>query len=459
MKTSVIKANEKESELIILGDAVDLQTGDALNLASTLLSDVSDIQSLIVKEYYIGGKYVIFYHYNDKYYIVGDATCSIPIYYINSVDRGFVSASNIWNIILRHDFEKDEYLLRIRNGGDIFQAMPYDYTVYKEVRQLLPNHYLEVTSEKITVRRFVNQPEPELSLLPEEAAKKTLPWIKNLTKYYMSKYDVCCPITAGRDSRVVLAFLKTQNTRVPCYTIKHDYFSGEEQDLTVPVELCKKAGLPYSQIQDVNLSSEKIKEVDAILGFGMYSQQTLKIANTVQAFCQGRAIINGDIIGQVGKCSLHRDIPERLATPSYFLCKLHNYSKEAKIALKEWMDEIKKSNESVSIFDLFSVENRMGRWAAQGNLIYNTIGQYYFNIFNSRCVIYTWTRVPRKMRKVSTIHIELIKLLDIDLLDLPFESGTLTVRLSKSTGLAYYCASFLKHWMESYRFKKNKEYK
>ena len=458
-QTYISKASNKDSELIILGDAVDLHSGKSLELAHLLLENVSDIQSLINREYYIGGKYVVFYRCHTNYYIIGDATCSIPINYTYLTDHGLVCASNLWDIIMRCRFEKDEHLLRIRNGGDVYQAMPFDYTVYKEVKQLLPNHYLEATSEKVTASRFINQPRPKSSVTPEEAAKRTAPWIKIMTKFYTQRYDVCCPITSGRDSRVVLAFLRNLDKSVPCFTMRHESHSGKEQDLVIPVELCRKMDLSHNQIEDVHPSEEMLREVNATLGDGVYAPQTLKIANTVQTFCQGRAILNGDIIGQVGKCSLHRDVPQSLASPSYFMCKLHNYSKEAKKALKEWLDEIRGSQETVSAFDLFSVENRMGRWAAQENLIYNTIGQHYLNIFNSRCIIYMWTRVPRKVRKLSSIHIELIKLIDKDLLDVTFEVDNNLVRLAKSSGFAYYCASFLKYWVQGYQYWTHKENK
>ena len=49
------------------------------------------------------------------------------------------------------------------------------------------------------------------------------------------------------------------------------------------------------------------------------------IANTIKCNFGDGAVLNGDIMGQVGKCSLHRDIPEIFATPSYFRCKLHNH--------------------------------------------------------------------------------------------------------------------------------------
>jgi hypothetical protein len=65
------------------------------------------------------------------------------------------------------------------------------------------------------------------------------------------------------------------------------------------------------------------------------------------------------------------------------------------------------------------MESRMGRWAAQENLIYGLIGQKYLNIFNSRSIIYPWTRVPRKDRKRSKIHQELIALTYPELMQIP----------------------------------------
>ena len=195
--------------------------------------------------------------------------------------------------------------------------------------------------------------------------------------------------------------------------------------------------------------------METLLGNGNYSLRTLRIAQTIrQSFGDG-AIINGDIIGQVGKCSLHRDIPGLFATPSYFRCKLHNYSSGAKAQLRQWIEEIKASGEKTNLFDLFSIENRMGRWAGQENLIYNTLGQVYLNIFNCRSIVYVWTAVSRKERKQSLLHIDLIKKTAGELLEIPFErEESLVFRASKATGLTYLLSSYMKYYIEKAKFKK-----
>ena len=206
--------------------------------------------------------------------------------------------------------------------------------------------------------------------------------------------------------------------------------------------------LNYQQFADIELTDGDIAEADAVWGKNNYIKRTLMLAHSIKHHLGDNAVINGDIIGQVGKCSLHRDIPLGFATPSYFLCKLHNYSKEAKEGLRLWMQEIEHSNEHVNYFDLFSIENRMGVWAANENEIYNMVGQYYLNIFNSRSIIYEWTRVGSKERKVSTIHLSIIKKLCPKLLEIPFEPTSIFEKIAKYNGISYLLASYLKFYKE-----------
>lgn len=99
----------------------------------------------------------------------------------------------------------------------------------------------------------------------------------------------------------------------------------------------------------------------------------------------------------------------------------------------------------------------MGRWAAQENLIYNSLGQLYLNVFNSRSIIYVWTAVSRKERKKSNIHVDLIKRKKPELLAVPFESDeNILVRLSKANGLMYLLSSYTKYYIERMKFMRGK---
>ena len=454
-ETPIFSAVKNSVECSIFGLAVDvISTANGENLACQIVESCETVQDLLKFENQLGGKYILLFRNHDQYYIVGDATCSIPIYYDNEGD--FVCSSNYQYIVNEKKYGVDREFAKIRASGDISQAMPYDITPYKQIKQLIPNHFLSIDDRRAV--RFVNSTEKQARISVEKATELVSPMIKNLLDFYKKQYKIYCPITSGRDSRVVLAFLLESRENFTSYTIKHPEHNENTQDITVPVELCKQNDVEHRLVEDVVVTDELRNEMDEMLGSGSYSLRTLKIAQTIKEYFGDGAIINGDIIGQVGKCSLHRDIPSVFATPSYFRCKLHNYSRGAKTQLKRWLKDIKNSGEKVNTFDLFSVENRLGRWAGQENLIYNTLGQVYLNIFNCRSIIYVWTAVDRKQRKKSSIHIDLIGSSHGALLDIPFERDeSVLVKLSKSTGLAYLLSSYLKYYVEKIKHKKERK--
>ena len=440
-------------ELIVFGYAVDVFSGLREGLAQILLQSTGNLPEVIGYEKRLGGKYVIFYAENGKCYCLGDATCSVPVFYSVGLPD-FICCSNPRIIIENYALKPDKDLQKIRDSGPLNQAMPYDVTPYKEIKQLIPNHYLDFEGEKAV--RFVNCDTAQKEISPSDAAEITAPMIENITKMYLSEFDIRCPLTSGRDSRVVYAFLKKLGGRVNSYTIWKDSFKNDSQDWDVPVALAKLAGGKHEQIYKESVSNEAKQSMDDVLGENGYPEDAFVLSVTVNKHYGSCATLEGDIIGQVGKCSLHRDIPLFLASPAYFRCKLHNYSGEAKILLKKWMSDIRNSGEKVNVFDLFSVENRLGVWASHTHLIRNTMGQLYFNIFNSRSIIYVWTAVDRAKRMKSAVHIELIKKTAPELLEVEFErdkSGL--INFAKSSAPVFYCASFAKYYIQKAKFSQN----
>lgn len=442
-------------ECALFGYAVNLLTEKYDCIPEQILMNCNSIGEVVAYEKNLGGKYVIFYKNGEEYYILGDATVSIPIFY--SLTESIICTNNCQSIAEKNNLTPAQEYMKIRECSDISQAMPFDITVYKEIKQLIPNHYYDVNNAQAV--RFVNAPNKQKERSIEETTNKILSRIDVLTRYYQSVFQLNCPITSGRDSRVVLAFLLENGFNGPCYTIKHPEHNEKTQDVVIPQELCSAIGVPHTILADVELTKSAIDQMDNLLGKGNYSTRTLRIAQTIKQYCGDSAIINGDIIGQIGKCSLHRDIPSCFATPAYFRCKLHNYSNEAKKQLRFWLDEIKQSGEQINTFDLFSVESRMGRWASQENLIYNALGQVYLNIFNSRSIIYVWTAVSRKLRKKSLIHIDLIDKKAAALLDIPFERDeNIIIKLSKANGMFYLLSSYLKYYIEKQLFFRRKRH-
>lgn len=450
-KTPLDYYKKDNRELIIFGYAVDVFNGQSKNLAETILTNTNNFTEVIEQEKQLGGKYVIFYADENGVCCMGDATCSVPIFY--SVGLPVICCSNPNFIVKAFGIKKDDKLLKIRESGPLGQAMPFDITAYKEIKQLIPNHYYNLTEQKKV--RFINSFKKQKKISVEEAVKITLPMVEKMTEYYLSKFDVYCPLTGGRDSRVIYALLKKLCNNVNSYTIWLDHLKSDKQDWDIPVEVVKQGNTNHEQLELIEVSEEEKRSMDDLLGENNYPFEAFALSLTIKKNYPNVAVIEGDILGQISQCHVHRDVPAFLASPRYFRCKVHNYSKDTVKLMKAWMKEIQQSDEQVNILDLFCVENRLGIWASYTHLLRNLVGQVNLNNFNSRNLIYVWTAVSSKDRSKALINLELIKATYPQTLNIPFGQDGGFVKLAKKNGLTYYMATFLKYYLEKRKFYKN----
>lgn len=439
-RTNADVAEQNGRAVVIVGLCIDSRAEININIPAFILDNSNSLKDVLRIEGRFAGKYVLIYKENSNLYVIGDATCSIPINYC--VNEQFAVSSSSELIANHLGFcHSDEYL-KIRKASDVSQAMPYNITLYKEVEQLLPNHYFDVSKRRSV--RFALNSRGNLSI--DDAARMTAELINNISKEYANRYKLICPLTSGKDSRVVLAFLRGHVNDLICYTIKHKKFKSDEPDLLIPKEITQKLGIEYRQIDDLEVPENIVKSFDSLFGKDLYSKYTLMNAYTIRENFEDFAIVNGDIIGQIGKSSLHRNVPDKWASTSYFMCKPHNNSKKAKVYLEKWYKNAKCADD-VSIMDKFSWEIRLGRWADQENAIYNILGVLYLNIFNCRDIIIAWTQTDRKLRKNSGLHKGILSIVDSELLDIPFGSDrNLLYRIARSSDFAFFISSFLKYW-------------
>lgn len=427
--------------ICIIGLCVDSLGGSVPEIIKDFVEKYHSFYDFLNLESRLAGKYAaVFFADKNDFIITGDATCSLQVNYLTDAGTAISSSANL--IAQYYKLGYWDTALAIRAKSDISQAMPNDITLYKNIKQLLPNHCFSVSERTAARFEYIADRSP---LGIEDCAAATVGPVINIIKSYMHKYDIVCPLTGGYDSRVVLAFLMTQLPHIPCYTLKHKH-KADDPELSIPKDLTAMLSLPYLQYDDITAPDTLINTFDLCLGRNMYSIETLSIAYTILTNLRGKAIINGDIIGQIGKSSLHRNLPLSWATTSYFMCKLHNYSRYAGNELKKWIYSARHSK-TMSIYDLFSLEIRQGRWAAQENIIYNIIGVPYLNIFNCRDIISLWTRTARKERQKALLHKEILRRLNGQMLSVPFGAdNNILFRIARSNALLFYMAVYIKYF-------------
>lgn len=439
--TDVKQHNNNDTEIVIIGLCIDSYGKlERDEIPSYILNNTTDIDSVYHLCNRFAGKYIVLYiDSNGVIYIFGDATNSLPINY--AFDKSDYCISSVDGIVAEYyGFNVSDYSIKIRKGSALTQPMPNDLTMYDEVKALLPNHYLNIY-EGSTVRVKLQVPD----ITQNAVIESTIKIVSNIVKEYAKYYDIVCPLTSGWDSRLVLSFLKNEIDDLKCYTFAHPD-GNAEQDIEIAQRICNDLGLEHYLLDDTNAPKEYMELIQKYIGL-YYSDFTINLAYTYNCFFYGKALINGDIIDQVGKSLLGNAVPTAFARTSYFVCKLHNKEKLVKKEIKEYIKKIKKFEDKNYIYDLFALESRCGRWASQSSMLYSLCAVNSLNIFNCGELIMQWISIPRKYRVDRFIHKNILSILSPELLNFPFNPDDKYAWLGKNW-ITFYIATYLKQFLK-----------
>jgi len=454
--TECMIAEKGGSFLCITGFCVDAH-GEVERemIPSYLLDNSENILQIINNSNRLAGKFVVIYVDNADVYAFSDATASMQINYLRD-DDALCFSSNEKLIADHYNLLMSEKGKIIRNSGEFSQAMPNDITPYERIKFLLPNNYLDSKSK--TSCRFYPADEVSEHCDIQDVAENTIKLVDNIVSQYSKYYKLSCPLTSGWDSRLVLAFLKNAVDDLQCYTFNHPGFSEKTGDLVIPKKITSDLGLHHMVIDDKEATEDYIEYFNETVG-KMHSARTINLAYTYNSRLSGIALINGDIAGQIGKSIIGQKLPEILATTSFLICKLHNFSSEAKEETKKWLKGTKEHRGSASAYDLFAWENRLGRWASQISMLYANASISSLNIFNCREIILLWLKVPRELRyDDKAIHKSIFSLIAPELLNYPCNAYNVSDKMSgiiKSNSISYYLATNFKFLIQKLQFKLN----
>ena len=409
-------------------------------IANDLLQS-ENLEVLIKRYKKLAGRFIIVCHTNEGFFIIPDATASIHVTYTVQGNDLYVS-SNPKIISDLNGWEESPLSKQIKSSAAETFPLPYDMSMYDEIKYVLPNHYLNCQNRKV-IRYYPKDYEANIAI--EKAAKISRELIHNIINGYNSRFKLSLPLTAGTDSRTILSFCKDIINEIPCYTFFHNSFTDDTPDISVPKKLCHKYDIKYKVLNDVDLPDSISQSFFNQLGSSTNPSEARNAWTYYNSELSNRIRLDGNI-SPLAKSSFGRDLPELLATSSYLVTKTHNYSKENKKAIKRWVDDTKPylKQSSISRYDLFFWEHRAGKWTSNSYMNSDLITDS-INPFNCRELIETWLRVPRKERTNTSLHKEIIRLNWPELLEFPINPNTKYSFLYQNSFL-YYIAVRLKYW-------------
>ena len=434
---------DKNKKIILFGDVINAKNCD-IDEESILNSygTKNSWREILEESKYLAGRYILIYSSQKNIYLLPDPAATIQVSYtLDPYTKTPVVAAYAKVIADKLGFKESERSKEILNSAADLQPLHNDLTMYDEIKLVLPNYYFDFKNRE-AVRFFPITKQEKISY--DEALEISDKYLMRLFKCLHKKHKISLPLTSGIDSRTYLAFLKEYIDDVPTYTFFHDNFNKETPDIKIPHQMSEDLGFKHYVIDDKKVPQEIITQVKKYMGSNLYLDILENSWTYYNSPLKDYYFMNGDVIA-ISRSYIGKNIPERLGNLKYFVAKSHNYSKESEKEVNKWLERTKAETKSsgISVFDLYTWEQRFGRFTSRGRMIYDFFN-YSFNPSNCRFLFEMWVSIDRKDRVNKSLQKDLMSRHWPEILNYPFNPDA-KFKFVENNSFLYYIGSLLKY--------------
>jgi len=417
----VTKVTNHNRTLILLGDFYDYQDPEASNWDILCKSLEYEFSSLVERTFRLAGRFVLIYSDVSSIKLFSDAVAQRKIFHAVK-DNQVYCASNPHLLAQVLGIEKTsnncwvEYYRSTEFRKKFNSNIGY-FSLYDEIKQVLPNHYLDLLNYKIN--RF--WPISKIEKLDDkEIVKISAQMVKGFITAAANRYPLMIPVTSGGDSRIILAATKDLTKNI-FYYINFSKEIENKPDIWVPQKLLQKHNRNFNVLfpNENNIDDEFKKAF--FLNNPMPNDYFLPIIYNYYLNHSEKVNLPGGVIPIIKSLfySKEKNITGKELARIYkvdrFPCSVLFYS--------EWLNEFNKEckDSNINLYDLLYWEERTCNWA--GQIIQDKdIAQEDFIPFNSQHLIATMLNYSRskRMKPRYELHYEIIKKLWPELLRIPF---------------------------------------
>jgi hypothetical protein len=394
----VTMAASSDIRLVLLGDLFDYEYPEKDN--EELLYDMihADFSVFLEKISKYAGRFVIIYISSQKVYLLTDAAASRKVYYCRQ-NEGVYCASQ------PHLLASTLTLQYTRNPSKLSFYDSFDFTrlnnsnignttMYDEIFQLIPNHYLDYSDNTST--RF--WPFQKINILPlDEVVDKCAKMLKGYITGFSNRYKLMLPVTGGKDSRLLLSATYDIRNDLFYYINKEEQMSDTSHDITIPSSLLPKLNLDFHILKPyIEIDEEFRKIYFANNPYG--NEKYLPIIYNYYKNFSDRINLPGifvniaeDVYEVYGKKISPQVLAELIQVETYDYAEPY-YS--------EWLKGCQELCEkcNINVLNLLYWEERIANWGTQIQLD-KDIAQEDIIPYNSRLLIETMLSADLKYRE------------------------------------------------------------
>jgi hypothetical protein len=271
--------------------------------------------------------------------------------------------------------------------------LPGDASMYEEVKALLPNHYLNLRTGQS--HRF--WPDADLKgMSSQEAVAESSRLLRGLMVSARQRFGLALSLTAGWDSRVMLALSRDMARDLYCFTLAYPH-TEHTRDVTIPAALLKKLGLKHSLLkypEHVNAEFKTIYQANIDAANKSYCADAQAMYDH---YPQSLACITGDV-AEIVKCYYRLDEHRRNDVSARDLAELCGIGTHPFLmkAFDRWLSAADSRN--FDLLDLFCWEQIAGRKQALIRAQFD-IAHESFAPFSCRSLLTTMLSVDEDYRR------------------------------------------------------------
>lgn len=379
--------------------------------------DSESINMIGVENFYIdtGGRYVLVLltQKEEKFFL--DPFGSLAAVF--STSEPIVASTPT---LLGEKYSWDREIILSLNMPESGRWFPSGLTPKKRVRRLLPNHYLDLNDWSV-VRHW---PGASSDLAVDQDIDKNVSIItsclKNMIGTIAERYPIQMTLTAGKDTRILLACARDYLSNIHLFTQSRD---DETVDMHIASKLAEKLGLDHSFIPIRTATDDEMFRWLYLTGHAV-GGVIWKIHKTMESFDPQRVVING-IFGEIGRARFwNKNDFLDMKISAVNLLKRDNLPYENRVLseMDKWLSELSEYN-TFGVLDLFTLEQKKGCWASP--MFYaNTFSRFAICPFNHRRIIQAMMKLPYEYRFRQQLPEDICLKLWPELLELPFNEFT-----------------------------------
>lgn len=415
------------NSLTLLGFAIDPFNPKDSNkeILERMLEGVKDFGDIIDRSYPFGGRWIFIFNNAVETKLFTDPCALRQAFYtmnIKGLHCGSQPTILAENLNIREN--EDESLL------DFIQSEEFkrkenswigDSTPYSEIKHLLPNHYLNLLTGD--VNRFWIDKEKTTDV--EEIAKKGSQILKGSLLGAKHRYSLMLGLTAGWDSRTLLAASKEIKNDVKYWVGTMNVLKATDYDIRTPKRLSERLGLKLKLIDELPpLKEEFVKILKKNISIARILGKTRMIQYHLEN-SRGMVNINGNASEIVRN---HYGVKHPKNVNAQYLASLDGYDNSNYVIhkLDEWIEPAKELciNKDFNLIDLFYWEQRMGNWGALFQAEQDLALEAY-SPFNNRELILTLAKADVKYRQAPhyLLYVKLLEELWKETLEEPINGG------------------------------------